>query len=30
LKNLMPGGEKFIHISLTNNRSNVWEDQAIF
>jgi hypothetical protein len=30
VENLMSGEEKCIHISLTNNRSNVWENQKTF
>jgi len=30
LKNIISGEENYIHISLTNNKSNVWENQKSF
>jgi hypothetical protein len=30
LENLIYGEETYFHISLTNNRSNVWENQTTF
>jgi hypothetical protein len=29
-ENIMSGEEKYIHISITNNRTNVWENQTAF